>query len=242
MTFGERLTLTLKRSGFTQKYVADALGITPTRLNYWIKDKRQPDIPMIRELSALLGVSADYLIGNDNAETGISDEAHKLALKYDRLDEHGRDLLNTIADKELERLGSAQESRKATKVIPLISNRFAAGTGEPDFGNALESYEIDINSRADFAIHISGDSMEPYLHNGQIALGRKGSPQDGDVAALLVDGEFLVKQMCIDNYGNMYLFALNRKRKDTDRTLWARDNHTVTCFGTIILDKRVPLP
>lgn len=65
MTFGERLFTCIKNANITQKELAAQIGATPTQLNYWIKDKRQPDIPYIRSLAKVLNVSADYLIGND---------------------------------------------------------------------------------------------------------------------------------------------------------------------------------
>ena len=65
MTFGERLAECMKKAGYNQKQLAEKIEITPVRLNYWIKDKRQPDIPLIRKLASALGVSADYLIGNE---------------------------------------------------------------------------------------------------------------------------------------------------------------------------------
>lgn len=64
MTFGERLLDCMRKAGYNQKQLAEKLGITPVRLNYWIKDKRQPDIPWIKKLATALDVSSDYLIGN----------------------------------------------------------------------------------------------------------------------------------------------------------------------------------
>ena len=63
MTFGEKLVYYRTKKELTQKALAEALGVTPTRLNYWEKDKREPDVEMVRLLSDTLGVSADILIG-----------------------------------------------------------------------------------------------------------------------------------------------------------------------------------
>ena len=65
MTFGERLFVCMQKAGYNQKQLAEKIEITPVRLNYWIKDKRQPDIPWIKKLATALNVSADYLIGNN---------------------------------------------------------------------------------------------------------------------------------------------------------------------------------
>lgn len=126
--------------------------------------------------------------------------------------------------------------------IPLFGNAFAAGPGEPDFGNGLETYEIPENQRGDFAVRIHGDSMEPWLPDGSIQIGVKGTPKDGDVAALLIDGAFYVKQVCVDPYGNLYLFSLNRARRNLDFDVKASSDSTVLCFGTILTRERHPLP
>lgn len=77
MTFGEKLVHYRTKKQMTQKALAEALNITPTRLNYWEKDKRQPDVEMIRQLSEVLDVSADVLIGykEETKKTPASEDA-----------------------------------------------------------------------------------------------------------------------------------------------------------------------
>ena len=147
---------------------------------------------------------------------------------------------------ELRRLDAAVDTPpkaapKPTRIIPLFGARFAAGRGEPDFGNPWEDYAVPADSPADFAVHITGSSMEPYLPDGSVALCRKGLPRDGDVAALLVDGGLLVKQVCEDSFGNLYLFSLNRSRKDADDRIAHDSGRDVRCFGVVLMDP-VPLP
>lgn len=144
------------------------------------------------------------------------------------------------SDMEGTRVSAVQEHR--TRIIPFFGNSFAAGVGEPDFGNALEEYEIHEEQRGDFAVRINGDSMEPWLPDGSIQLGIRGTPQDGDVAAIMVDGAFYVKQVCVDAYGNLHLFSLNRARRDLDFDVWASGGNNVLCFGTIIMPEKRPLP
>lgn len=134
------------------------------------------------------------------------------------------------------------QRERGNRIIPLFGNAFAAGIGEPDFGNALEDYEIPATQRGDFAVRINGDSMEPWLPDGSIQIGVRGTPQDGDVAAIMVDGAFYVKQVCLDAFGNLHLFSLNRARRDLDFDVWASGENKVLCFGTILMRERVPLP
>lgn len=62
-TFGQRLVASREKHNLSQKELAERLGITPTRLNYWEKDKREPAIEMIKLIAQVLGIDANYLIG-----------------------------------------------------------------------------------------------------------------------------------------------------------------------------------
>jgi len=137
-----------------------------------------------------------------------------------------------------------RESQPAprTRIIPLFGNSFAAGIGEPDFGNALEEYEVREEIRADFAVRVNGDSMEPWLPDGSIQYGIRGTPHDGDVVAIMVNGAFYIKQFCLDYAGDLHLFSLNRARKDMDLDVKASGDNRVLCFGTISMPEHVPLP
>lgn len=63
MSFGKRLVFYRNQAGYNQKQLAEKLNILPTRLNYWEKDKREPDVEMIKALASALCVSSDELLG-----------------------------------------------------------------------------------------------------------------------------------------------------------------------------------
>ena len=129
---------------------------------------------------------------------------------------------------------------RETKIIPLFGSPFAAGSFEPGTQDEpFEDYEVDAVSKAEFAIRVSGDSMEPEVHDGEIALCTKRRPQIGEIVVCLVNGSFYVKQFITDGI-NIYLRSINRNRKDADLDIWATGNYTVKCFGTVI-HKRIPL-
>ena len=88
MTFGQRLVYSRQRRGYNQKRFAEALGITATRLNYWEKDKRQPDVLMIRRILEVLHVSGDWLLGLADSmdENELNEELHALMLRVKSLD------------------------------------------------------------------------------------------------------------------------------------------------------------
>lgn len=235
--------------GMTQKEFAASLGIGQTTYNGYETGARDPKSDFWVSVAKKYNVTIDYLMGysNDPHKTSddikkapsLSDEAQRLARDYDTLDKWGQQAVRDLVDNELARIGWQEEPE--TKVIPLFGNSFAAGVAEPDMGNAWEPYNVEASSRADFAIKINGDSMEPYLHDGSIALGKRGNPENGEVGAFLLDGEFLCKQYCQDHLGNVHLLSLNRARADADLTIWHDSGRALLCFGKILMDK-VPLP
>ena len=111
MTFGERLIYAREQRGYNQKQFAEALEVTPTRLNYWEKDKREPDVLMLWKIISALQISGNWLIGEEGsmekaqqknapaAERSESDfKKSRLIHNYDKLNELGQDTLVTYSD------------------------------------------------------------------------------------------------------------------------------------------------
>ena len=248
MAIGKRIKEARIAKGLTQEELAKMVGVTKGAIANYENNASHPKEPVMYSLMNTLSVDANFLFQDcvkTKAAPSISDEAAKIAQDYDSLDSWGKAALRGLADNELARMAApapAIDAPAPAKIIPLFGNSFAAGAPEPDFGNQWQDYEVPADSKADFAIHINGDSMEPYLPDGSIALGKRGQPADGEVGAFLLDGEYICKQFCQDFVGNIYLFSLNRKRKDADVTIWHDSGRNLSCFGRILMDKKVPLP
>lgn len=200
--------------------------------------------------------NAVYAFGDTNwtavneKSPGLSTEAWQMASDYEDMDRWGQKAVRSLVDTELARVREEDEApdnivqmRPAVKDVPLLGTSFAAGAGEIDTGNAWTTYTIPESSPADFAIRVNGDSMEPWLPDGSIALCKRENPRDGDVGAFLIDGDFLCKQVCQDISGMLHLFSLNRARKSMDRHIPRDDiDRQLICFGTVLLDKVPALP
>lgn len=61
--FGSRLVKLREKKGLNQRQLAEILNITPTRLNYWEKDKREPDFFMFSKIVQVLDADANELLG-----------------------------------------------------------------------------------------------------------------------------------------------------------------------------------
>ena len=242
MDIGKQITRYRLEAGMTIDELARRSGVPKGTLNKITGGvTASPTIQVMAKIAGALDRSVADLVDGPKAP-GLSGEAMALARDYDGLDGHGKRVVRAVMGEEKQRMAlNGAAAMPAFKVIPLIGNSFAAGRGDPDFGNPWEDYQVPADSGADFAVRINGNSMEPYLPDGSVALGQKRAPRDGEVAALLLDGEFLCKQVCQDMVGNLYLFALNRARKDADVTIFHDAERSLTCFGTILME-RVPLP
>ena len=244
MELGELLTKYRKEAGFTIDELAEKSGVPKGTINKIIAGTtKAPTLENVRALAYAMGKTLDDFDTAKKSRTVLPAPELELLKRYRALDAHGKRMVEMVLEAETSRmLAEAMEEPEETKVIPLIGNSFAAGSPEPDFGNMWEDYSVPASSRAEFAIRINGDSMEPYLPDGSIALGIKTAPRDGDVAALLLDGEFLCKQFSKTPAGDIRLYSLNRARSDADVSIPRDSGRQLLSFGVILMDKKVALP
>jgi len=75
-TFARRLALLRREKGYSQKSVAEKLGISQALLSHYEKGIREPGLPFLARTCRLYGVSADYLLGlREREETPARDRA-----------------------------------------------------------------------------------------------------------------------------------------------------------------------
>jgi len=236
MNIGKLITKYRKEAGLTLDELADKSGISKSTINKIISGaSKAPTLESIRALAKAMGKTLNDFDDEKRAST-ISAEALKFAQKYENL--------NTTSKGAVSALITYYEAKPEVRMksIPLFGQSLAAGFGEPDFGTDwFDAVDVPEDSKADFACKVHGDSLEPYYKDGDIALAMKGVPQIGQVGAFYLDGEWILKQYCKDNKGNVFLYALNRDCKSTDRILNAGEEHMLLCMGTL-LDLRPPLP
>jgi phage repressor protein C with HTH and peptisase S24 domain len=179
------------------------------------------------------------VIGLEGETEDYETETWEIARRYRALDAHGRRVVDAVMEIEAERAEAAPVIPiRPSKVIPLFVA--AAGPGEPPSQDGLDEYEVDAESKAQFAVRISGDSMEPELRDGDVVLCERKRPEIGELAVMMVNGFLLVKQYIEDGYGNMYLRSLNRARSDLDVDILTSGNDTVTPYGRVIC-RKLPL-
>lgn len=103
--FGERLKIALQNKKLSQVDLSKELGFTSAAINRWCQNITQPDNPTIVKIAQYLGVSTDFLLGNDK-ESNTKDEIlrEKLALKKALVNAGYMKDDEDLTDEELERL------------------------------------------------------------------------------------------------------------------------------------------
>lgn len=87
MSFAEQLKIARKNKGYTQEQVADIMGITKSTYCGYETGKRQPDVPKIKQIANILGISGDFLL-----ETGYE----KSQSEFEALSDVEKDLIRII--------------------------------------------------------------------------------------------------------------------------------------------------
>ena len=113
--------------------------------------------------------------------------------------------------------------------IQIYSISASAGTGVYLDDSSTEPLQIvhsDIAKRANYAVRVSGDSMEPRFHNGDIVLVETcPSIEIGEIGIFVVNGEGYIKK-----YGGNQLISLNPKRKN----IKLNEDDSVYCRGRVL--------
>ena len=204
MSFGNRLKQAREERGYNQKQFAEKLGISATRLNYWEKDKREPDVALIKKISNILNISSDWLIGNDlqTTKTVLSEFEEGNVKKYRTLDEHGKKAINDLLSTEYERCAEINEELKVI-TLPIAELRASACAGQwlgdDEYTTCVNVVNTPEARKANVVIEVSGNSMEPSYHNGDKVLVKlQPTVEQNEIGIFIVDNCGYIKKMGVN--------------------------------------------
>jgi transcriptional regulator with XRE-family HTH domain len=167
---------------------------------------------------------------NINSTSEISASELNIIKKYRNLDDHGRKIIDYCLNEEYDRCVAAQTEQEEPEIISI---KFAhlpasAGTGidlsEENY-SSLKVKANDLTKSADFAVKVSGDSMEPTYNDGDILLVEQLPINIGDIGIFILNGDGYVKE-----FGGDRLISHNKKYPDIKLS----EHDVIMCPGRVI--------
>lgn len=247
MAFGARVKARREALGLSRTELSRRLGVSPSAVSNYETGVSFPKEEVMLRLFDCLETDPNELF-QDSFRGGaqvLSQGERTLLKRYRGLPPQGREAVRTVVDALCAYQDEVEESRpeQESRLIPLYRCPAAAGYAAPVFGEDFDyiPVEDDVPQAAEFAVRIQGDSMAPYIADGQLVYVNRDPLKAGDVGIFCVDGDILCKQYYKDPLGTVYLFSLNRDRADADVVMTAGSGRTLACFGRVIFHAP-PLP
>lgn len=230
--FYDQLKQACKENGTSITAVLKKIGVGTANGTYW-KNGSIPSSDIVVQLSEFLNVSTDYLLkGIDSSmqQQRLSEIEQELINIFKQLSQNNKMRLLGKAEMLLE-LETEKEEKQQEQTITITSSEYRVSAGRGVLLGDDNLTEITVPDtpearKADFALTICGDSMEPIYHDGDVVLVRKmPGVEIGEIGIFYVDGGGYIKK-----YGGDRLISLNSAYDD----ILLNENTEIRCFGKVI--------
>lgn len=209
----------MEKAGINQVQLAEKLNISKGTVNNWIKGNNSPDVDMVPKICNALEISIISLYApfdddfNDipkKQSYSLSKDAIQIAKYYDKLAPANQRVIKRVVTAMAEEEKETKRTADNVRFIDLFDLPVSAGTGVYLDGYNAKPIKIVNTSeaaKADYALRVTGDSMEPQYYNGDIVL-IKTTPDvpQGTVGVFIHNGEGFIKQR-----DNSHLCSFNPK-------------------------------
>lgn len=251
MGIGYRIKEARENQGLTQTELGKIVGVTGSAITNYENETSHPKEPIMYKLIEALKVDANYLFQDC---VKLPKEANDVTLaeyehikKYRLISTHspdGASVVDTVLDREYaiaEKLREQKEQLEKVqrmdmevaeeivprRIIAYYGKIAAAGKSygfEDVLAGTLECPLTDESERADYAIGVSGDSMEPTFFDGDIVYVAKNSiPEIGDIGIFQKDNGIYIKEV-----GENELISHNSQYKPIV------NNGDILCLGKVV--------
>lgn len=236
MHLSQILTDLMEKQNVSAYKFSKDTGISDRLVGYWKKGDKLPSAENLIIIANYFSTSVDHLLGRD--ETTASEEVSsaytpdekKHIRKYRFLDDHGKKIIDFCLDEEYDRCIADKETAKPeTIMIKFAYLPASAGTGlelPEESYRSLEVKASKLTKEADFAVRVSGNSMEPTYSDGDILLVvNMPCINVGDIGVFVLNGEGYIKE-----FGGDKLISHNPDYPDIKLS----EHDVVMCSGKVI--------
>ena len=160
MSFSELLKQCRKGQRISQAELAARLGVTQQAVGKWESGKASPDPATVARIAEILGTTADYLLGLYRPGPSLTEPESRF-------------------------FGGYAES--LIPVIGTVKAGYGAFAFEEDYGKEYARVKDPANY---FYLVVRGDSMEPRIRDGDLALvHRQDTLESGDLGVIIYGDE-----------------------------------------------------
>jgi len=233
MIIGDRLRLLRKEKNMSKRELVSALPLNYSTYANYESGFREPNSEIIQMLARYFGVSIDYLLGStENRKKAdeiavLTDAEHEHLMQYRTLDEHGRDIVDTLMKKECARINYPNERpmpetkqvvNKQWVSLQVYQQKTSAGLGNYLSEEGGKDFEVmrfmstPVSLKADFCVRIKGDSMEPKICDGDVVFIKSMPKIEADcIGVFTYEGEVYCKRLRVDHKKSaVYLESVNK--------------------------------
>ena len=215
--------------GLKQSEISKATGIKITTLSNYENNVSTPNEQNLYKLMDALKCDANYLFEWEEQENiNISFSEKQKIIKYRKLDDHGKQMVDTVLELEHNRCVASSEERPII-YLPKSVLRASAGSGNwLDEQQLVTVAVLDTPAarKANLIIEVDGDSMEPLYKSGDnVLVSTAAEVQIGDIGIFIADGNGYIKKL-----GEDRLVSVNPKFEDIIPT----ENSNYRCVGKVL--------
>ena len=226
MEWFERVKEIKKHKNVTTEMLCEKTGIAKGTLNKLLTGQtKNPSLDTIQKLADALGSSVSYIaygVTEDSAHSDIFE-------KYSKLDQKGKEAVAKTVEEQLRRMDDERAASIRKRKIFIYDVPVSAGLGSFLDSSPSQSVTLELNDitdRADYAVRVSGDSMEPRFFDGDVVIVEScGEIPVGKVGIFLYNGESYIKK-----FGGDRLRSVNPKYKD----MVFKEGDDITCLGLVL--------
>lgn len=159
--FGQMIDYFRRQNNLTMEELGQKLGKAKSSISRWVSGERYPKIEEIEQIAIFFNTDIYTLIFgfnyNENSKSNI-------LTVYNQLTDIRKHKVYSYAQQQLDEQNNCLNEKRSIYVVGT------SAAGEPiEYGDFdSEMIQTDVPAKADKAIHIKGDSMEPKIANNSI--------------------------------------------------------------------------
>ena len=150
MSIGSRIKELRIKRGLTQEELARQIGVTKGAVANYENEISSPKIELMYKLFDVLQCDANYLHQDDMKsnvykDSSTPEEFENIIKKYRALDDHGKDMVDTVLSKEYERVMHLQQAAVSAPAAETVSfpSHLVVNAAHADKSSTAEDRQSD---------------------------------------------------------------------------------------------------